>query len=167
MIGVEVTGGIKKDRELADEIIWFCLETLMPRNRTACIDLELGKTMEDGALGYAYMVDDDRDFVIEIDHRLSREMGVDKFIETVCHEMVHVWQMATKRMKDTVRDGYKQWWKCKDGKYRNYTETAYERKPWETQAYAMEGPLAQLFKKEYYGENTDSSPNKLVFKKNT
>ena len=146
MIGVEVTGGIKKDRELADEIIWFCLETLMPRNRTACIDLELTKTMEEGALGYAYMVDDDRDFVIEVDHRLSRTEGVDKFIETVCHEMVHVWQMATKRMKDTVRDGYKQWWKCKDGKYRNYTETAYERKPWETEAYRMEGHLVELFK---------------------
>ena len=153
MIGVAVTGGIKKDTELADEIIWFCLETLMPRNRTACIDLELTKTMEEGALGYAYMVDDDRDFVIEVDHRLSRTEGVDKFIETVCHEMVHVWQMATKRMKDTVKDGYKQWWKCKDGKYRNYTETAYERKPWETQAYAMEGPLAELFKKEFYGQN--------------
>ena len=145
MIGVEVTGGIKKDRELADEIIWFCLETLMPRNRTACIDLELTKTMEEGDLGSAYMVDDDRDFVIEIDHRLSRTEGVDKFIETVCHEMVHVWQMATGRMKDKFRGGYKQLWKCKDGKYRNYTATAYDRQPWETQAYALEAKLAELY----------------------
>ena len=167
MIHIEATGGLKKDRELAEDIMWFCVETLMPRHKNLIVELELTKCADDGAMGYAYMTDDEKDFTIEVDHRLSRVESRDKFIETVCHEMVHVWQMATKRMKDTVRDGYKQWWKCKDGKYRNYTETAYERKPWETQAYAMEGPLAQLFKKEYYGENTDSSPNKLVFKKNT
>ena len=71
----------------------------------------------------------------------------DKFNETDCHEMVHVWQIATGRMKDTWRGGYKQLWKCKDGKYRNYGKTSYERQPWETEAYAMEGKLAELFKK--------------------
>jgi len=151
MIGIEVTGGIKKDRELADEIIWFCHEMLMPRNRTAYINLELTKITEKGTLGYAYTGEDDRDFVIEIDHRLSRTKGVDKFIETVCHEMVHVWQMATKRLKDTSRGEYKQLWKCKDGKYRNYINTTYDRQPWETQAYAMEGLLANGFKTEFYG----------------
>ena len=85
--------------------------------------------------------------MIQIDSRLSRDAGRDKFIETVCHEMVHVWQMATNRTKETYHDGHKQLWKCKDGKYRNYGKTAYERQPWETEAYAMEGPLAELFKK--------------------
>ena len=151
MIGVEVTGGIKKDRELADEIIWFCMEVLMPRNRTAYIDLKLTKTIKDGAYGFAYMGDDNRDFIIEVDHQLSRTEGVDKFIETVCHEMVHVWQMATKRLKDTFRNEYKQLWKCKDGKYRNYSKTAYERQPWETQAYALESLLKNEFKNEFYG----------------
>ena len=151
MIGIEVTGGIKKDRELADEIIWFCHEMLMPRNKTASIDLRLTKIMEEGAFGYAYMGDDDRDFIIQVDHRLSRTEGVDRFIETVCHEMVHVWQMATKRLKDTSRGEYKQLWKCKDGKYRNYFKTAYDRQPWETQAYALEGILANGFKTEFYG----------------
>ena len=146
MIHIEATGGIKKDRELAEEIIWFCVETLMPRIKTMTIDLELTKCADDGAMGYAYMVEDNRDFVIEVDHRLSRAESRDLFIETVCHEMVHVWQMASGRMKDTIRGGYKQWWKCKDGKFRNYTKTAYERKPWETEAYRLEGKLAELFK---------------------
>ena len=110
------------------------------------VELELTKCADDGAMGYAYMVDDEKDFTIEVDHRLSRVESRDKFIETVCHEMVHVWQMATKRMKDSFKGGYKQLWKCKDGKYRNYTETVYERKPWETQAYALEGKLLELFK---------------------
>lgn len=146
MIHIEATGGLKKDRELAEEVMWFCFDTLMPRQQTLMIDLELTKCAEEGAMGFAYMGEDEKEFTIEVDKRLSRTHDRDKFIETVCHEMVHVWQMATKKMKDSFKDGYKQFWKCNDGKYRNYTKAPYERKPWETQAYAMEGLLTELFK---------------------
>ena len=145
MIHVEATGGLKKDRELAEDVIWFCMDILMPRMRTLCIDLEFTKTLEDGAMGFTHMGDDDKDIIIQIDHRLSRIEGRDKLIETVAHEMVHVWQMATGRLKDKFRGGYKQLWKCKDGKYRNYNKTSYDRQPWETQAYALEGKLAELY----------------------
>ena len=145
MIHIEATGGLKKDRELAEDVIWFCMDILMPRMRTLCIDLEFTKTLEDGAMGFTHMGDDDKDIFIQIDHRLSRIEGRDKLIETVAHEMVHVWQMATGRLKDKFRGGYKQLWKCKDGKYRNYRNTAYDRQPWETQAYALEGKLAELY----------------------
>tara|TARA_R100000008_G_scaffold31747_1_gene17710 strand:- start:179 stop:637 length:459 start_codon:yes stop_codon:yes gene_type:complete len=145
MIHVEATGGLKKDRELAEDVIWFCMDILMPRMRTLCIDLEFTKTLEDGAMGFTHMGDDDKDMIIQIDHRLSRIEGRDKLIETVAHEMVHVWQMATGRLKDKFRGGYKQLWKCKDGKYRNYNKTSYDRQPWETQAYALEGKLAELY----------------------
>ncbi len=145
MIHIEATGGLKKDRELAEDVMWFCMDILMPRMRTLCIDLEFTKTLEDGAMGFTHMGDDDKDMIIQIDHRLSRIEGRDKLIETVAHEMVHVWQMATGRLKDKFRGGYKQLWKCKDGKYRNYRNTAYDRQPWETQAYALEGKLAELY----------------------
>ena len=145
MLFVDANGGIEKDRTLAEEVIWFCIETLMPRMKNLMVECEL-KKIEDGVLGYAWTVEDNKDCMIQIDSRLSRDAGRDKFIETVCHEMVHVWQMATNRTKETYRDGHKQLWKCKDGKYRNYGKTAYERQPWETEAYAMEGPLAKLFK---------------------
>ena len=145
MIHIEATGGIKKDRELAEDVMWFCMDILMPRMRTLCVDLEFTKTLEDGAMGFTHMGDDDKDMIIQIDHRLSRIEGRDKLIETVAHEMVHVWQMATGRLKDKFRGGYKQLWKCKDGKYRNYRNTAYDRQPWETQAYALEGKLAELY----------------------
>ena len=145
MLLVEANGGIEKDRNLAEEVMWFCIETLMPRMKNLMVECEL-KKIEDGVLGYAWTVEDNKDCMIQIDSRLSRDAGRDKFIETVCHEMVHVWQMATNRTKETYRDGHKQLWKCKDGKYRNYGKTAYERQPWETEAYAMEGPLAELFK---------------------
>ena len=70
MIGVEVTGGLKKDRELADEIVWWCMDMLMPRHRNLDITVKFTKTFEDGAQGFCYQGDDDRDFTIEIDHRL-------------------------------------------------------------------------------------------------
>ena len=145
MIHVEATGGLKKDRELAEDVIWFCMDILMPRMKTLCVDLEFTKTIEDGAWGFAFMGDDDKDIIIQVDHRLSRVEGRDKLIETIAHEMVHVWQMATGRLKDKFRGGYKQLWKCKDGKYRNYSKTSYDRQPWETQAYALEGKLAELY----------------------
>ena len=145
MIHIEATGGLKKDRELAEDVMWFCMDILMPRMRTLCIDLEFTKTLEDGAMGFTHMGDDDKDMIIQIDHRLSRIEGRDKLIETVAHEMVHVWQMATGRLKDKFRGGYKQLWKCKDGKYRNYNKTSYDRQPWETQAYDLEGKLAELY----------------------
>ena len=145
MIHIEATGGLKKDRELAEEVAWFCLETLMPRMKTILIDIDLTKTIDTGAWGYAYMVENERDFVVEIDHKLSRQEDRDTFIETVCHEMIHVWQMATRKMKETQTGEYKQFWKCKDGKYRNYTKAPYKRQPWETQAYALEGKLTELF----------------------
>ena len=145
MIHIEATGGLKKDRELAEDVMWFCMDILMPRMRTLCVDLEFTKTLEDGAMGFTHMGDDDKDMIIQIDHRLSRIEGRDKLIETVAHEMVHVWQMATGRLKDKFRGGYKQLWKCKDGKYRNYNKTSYDRQPWETQAYSLEGKLAELY----------------------
>ena len=145
MIHIEATGGLKKDRELAEDVMWFCMETLMPRMQTLCIELEFCKTLAQGALGFTVIADDEKYIFIQIDHRLSRIEGRDKLIETVAHEMVHAWQMATGRLKDKFRGGYKQLWKCKDGKYRNYNKTAYDRQPWETQAYALEGKLAELY----------------------
>ena len=151
MIGVEVTGGLKRDRELAEEIVWWCMDMLLPRHRVLDIDVKFTKTFEEGAQGFCYQEDDDRDFVIEVDHRLTKAEGVEEFIDTVCHEMIHVKQHATKRLIDRVRGGYKKLWKCRDGKYRNYLKTAYERQPWEIEAHRDSGKYMKAFKKEYYG----------------
>ena len=81
-------------------------------------------------------------------HRLHKKISLEEYIETIIHEMVHVWQGATGRMKDRFKGGYKQLWKCKDGKYRNYTNTKYASQPWEVEAYKMQGPLTKAFMKE-------------------
>ena len=58
MIGIEVTGGLKKDRELADEIVWWCMDMLLPRHHVMHIDVKFTKTFEDDAQGFCYRGDD-------------------------------------------------------------------------------------------------------------
>jgi|TARA_R110000737_G_scaffold21273_3_gene39673 hypothetical protein len=145
MIHIEANGGLRKERKLAKDVMWFCLEMLMPRMRNLTIELEFTNTLDEGAMGFAFMGEDRKDLIIEIDHKLGRDEGQDKLIETLTHEMVHIWQFATGRLKDTSQGEYKQLWKCKDGKYRNYNKTSYDRQPWETEAYALEGKLAKLY----------------------
>ena len=57
--------------------------------------------------------------------------------------MVHVWQSATRKMKD-LPFGRKMYM----GKVYDET-TAYEDEPWEVEAYEMQGKLLKTFKKEY------------------
>ena len=56
----------------------------------------------------------------------------------MCHEMVHVWQGATRKMKD-LTCGRKMYM----GKVYDDT-TAYSDEPWEIEAYAMQGGLGEL-----------------------
>jgi len=148
MINICVQGGRKKDRKLADEAIWYVMDMMMPHHRKIDISLTFKKTLEDGAQGFCYRGDNDYEYIIEIDHRLSRLISAEEFIECIMHEMVHVWQGATGRMKDKFRGGYGQLWKCKDGKWRNYKNTKYENQPWEVEAYRMQGPITKQFMKE-------------------
>jgi len=146
MVNVCVTGGLKKDRELIDDIVWWCKDMLLPRHRVIDIEVKLIKTFEEGAEGFCYRGGDDRDFHIEIDHRLSRTVSKEEFVEVVIHEMIHVWQGTTNRLVDKFKGGsHKQMWMCKDGKYRNYTETKYEKQPWEVEAYKMSSPLTKHY----------------------
>ena len=112
----------------------------MPRMRTLDIEVKIRSMKDEGAIGFCLETDNNRTFEIDAERTLDNE----NFIETICHEMVHVWQSATRRMKEKSTNRL---WLCKDGKYRNYGKTAYERQPWETQAYALEGKLAELYKK--------------------
>jgi len=145
MISVDVTGGLKKDRVLAEDIVWWMIDYMLPRHRNLEIDVRFTKTFEEGAQGFCYRGDDDRHFIVEIDHRLSRVVSKEEFIETIVHEMVHVWQGATRKVIERWRGGYKQMWMCKDGKYRNYLNTKYENQPWEVEAYKLQGPLTKLY----------------------
>jgi len=152
MIGLEVTGGCKRDRALAEDVVWFCLEKLLPRHRALDITVTLKKTFEDGAWGLCYGGEDDRDMYIDIDHRMYKELGWEAFVDTVCHEMVHVKQSVRGELKEYFRPHYKRVWMCRDGKYRDYDNIPYERQPWEVEAHRMAPVLMHEYKMEVNGE---------------
>ena len=155
---VTVIGGTKKQREFTEKVVQHCISKLMPRHSTLEIEVQLTKCLDKGAYGYCHADEGTtRSFVIEVDKRLPQfknkkknKQGLERYIETICHEMVHVWQTATGRMVDRVYPvslGSRKMWKTKDGSYVNHTNTVYSKQPWERQAYRMQGPLHKGFNK--------------------
>ena len=135
---VLVTGSNKSRRSLAENVVNFCIEELMPRMRTLDIEVKIRSMKDEDAIGFCLETDNNRTFEIDAERTLDEE----NFIETICHEMVHVWQNATRRMKEKSTNRL---WLCKDGKYRNYTNCDYYRQPWEVQAYRMQEGLKTKF----------------------
>ena len=134
-----INGSTKKKRELVESAMIHCINELMPRMRTLEIELNLKSLKKDKVFGWCYEGESNRDFYIDVDKKLDGE----EIVETICHEMVHVWQGATRKMKDL--DGFR---KMYMGKV--YDDTiAYEDEPWEIEAYAMQGDLLEKFKEEY------------------
>ena len=134
-----VTGSTKRKREIAESVMIHCISELMPRMRTLDIELTLKQIKDEEVVGWCHEGENKREFFIDIEKALDGE----DLIETVCHEMVHVWQSATRKMKD-LPFGRKMYM----GKVYDET-TAYEDEPWEVEAYEMQGKLLKTFKKEY------------------
>ena len=108
--------------------------------------------MDVGAFGFCYALDTNREYQIEIDKRLYKNMRK-AFIQTLCHEMVHCWQQAKNQLVDRVypkKLGYRRLWKNqRTGEYQDHSKTAYSKQPWELQAYRMEKKLYEGFLKEH------------------
>jgi len=129
---ITVEGSNKKRRLLAEEVVSFCIQKLIPRIRT--LDVEVSLTNIDDADGYCHSMNK-REFELEIEKKLKEN----DFISTVAHEMVHVWQYATGQLSQR---GCKEFWRGRD-----YTKTSYSKQPWERQAMRMEKQLLKEFKK--------------------
>lgn len=129
---ITVEGSNKKRRLLAEEVVSFCIQKLIPRIRT--LDVEVSLTNIDDADGYCHSMNK-REFELEIEKKLKEN----DFISTVAHEMVHVWQYATGQLS---QKGCKEFWRG-----REYTKTSYSKQPWERQAMRMEKQLLKEFKK--------------------
>ena len=127
---VEVTGGNRFQREIAEKVVHEMIAALMPRMRTLDINVEI-KPLKGEAVGWCLMGDTKRDFEIEIANNLTLK----DFVTTICHEMVHVKQYARGET-----DGYGKKWKKKV----IAAKTDYYDLPWEKEAYRMQDKLAQL-----------------------
>ena len=127
---VEVTGGKKYQRDIAEKVVYQMIDAMMPRMKTLEIEVKIRKISGD-AIGYCMQEDTNRMFTIDIANNLSLK----DFITTVCHEMVHVKQYARNEMSVYGRK-----WKKK----KVSIDTAYFDLPWEKEAYRMQDKLAQL-----------------------
>mgnify|MGYP003386471167 FL=1 len=136
---INVIGSTKMKRALVESAVIFCISELMPRMRTLEIEVNIKNLKSEGVAGWCYEGDNNRDFYIDVDKSLTGA----ELLCTVCHEMVHVWQSATRKMKD-MTFGRKMYM----GKVYDDT-TAYEDEPWEIEAYAMQGDLLKKFGEEY------------------
>jgi len=129
---VEVIGGKKDRKELAQRVIAWYLDTVMPRMRTLDITVNLTNCYKKGAYGYCMQGENNREFEIEIDKNLR----LYDFVSTLCHELTHLKQYARGEMKQ-LDDGRTRWKKV------IYSEnTSYDESPWEKEAFRVEKQLA-------------------------
>ena len=120
----------------------------MPRHSTLDIEIILTKCLEEGAAGYCYALETEREFEVLIDKRIYPN-NRNEFILTVCHEMVHVMQTAKGLLVDRVRPskyGYRKHWKCaRTNTIKDYSKTQNSKRPWERQAYRMQNKLLKKY----------------------
>jgi hypothetical protein len=98
------------------------------------VDVELKRDI--GADGWCFVEDDDRrprEFTVQLDKTLD-ELAL---LTTLAHEMVHVWQYATGKLK-LYQDGKHRY----DGKVYS-SNTKYVDRPWESEAYELERVLVE------------------------
>jgi len=121
---IDVYGGTKYRRELAEKVVQFCIGQMLPRIKTLDIMLELegGDVFEDGTTGCCYAMAN-REFKMEICANQTEE----DFIRSICHEMVHIKQYIRDEFIDEVMD------------YQTVAE--YFNQPSEKEAYSMEEEL--------------------------
>ena len=117
---IEVSGGNRKERELALEVVTWCIRKMMPRMKTLEISILFDKI---DAYGYCMEEDSNREFTVTIRKGLS----VQELIATIVHEMIHVKQYARKELRNV---NGRTMWKTKDYSDLNYMDT-----PWEKVAY--------------------------------
>jgi len=131
MILVDVVGGKKKEKEIASEVVHWCVKKLLPRLQKLEVEVAIKDTKE--LEGYCVQCDD-REYEIGI----KRGLSLYDLIATICHEMVHVKQYVRKEMDQ----GYR--WKT-----RTISEdTDYLELPWEKEAFRLEERLAMECFKE-------------------
>lgn len=122
---VEVIGGRKKERELAYEVVNWCIRKMMPRMQTLDITVSFENI---DAYGYCMEEDSNREFTLTIRKGLS----IQELIGTIVHEMIHVKQYSRKELRNV---NGRTMWKTKD-----HSDTPYMEAPWEREAYRLEKP---------------------------
>jgi len=136
-MSIHTSGLLRHQYYLAKQVTNFCINKLCPRLKN-----KLDITIEGywcGDFGCCEDIDTDsklpREFIISIRKDLTEK----EFITTLCHEMVHVQQLAQGKWKP-LSNGQHRWYKSYYSNDINYYE-----QPWEIDAYDKEEQLANEF----------------------
>jgi hypothetical protein len=133
---INVLGGNKQLRDLADSIASYCADKLFSKEISDSIelDIEFSRTLfkEDGLLGEIDF--DDRshkpkEFSITVDCTGPKR----RIMETIAHEMVHLKQYAVGELQDYDTPGKTKWKKRMIDPKTNYWDL-----PWEVEAHGKE-----------------------------
>lgn len=138
---IEVKGGRKAQRNLAEDVGYWCWDKMMPRKRNMHIDVTM---MKPDGLASGYCTGFIHAGFTDIEIELSKALD-DMYSLTLvmCHEMVHAKQIARKEFRQIY---HRELWHGED-----HTNTRYRKQPWEIEAYSMDKVLAKEFIREYYG----------------
>lgn len=132
---IHITGSTKDKRALTEKTVAWSIKKLgLSRMSSLSIDVVLRK-MKKHEYGYCNIVDNNRNFVIDI----NKNVTIKDFVSTIIHEMVHVKQFARNEM-----NGHNMQWKSKIIS----EDTDYMDLPWEKEAYKLEAKLIELIWKE-------------------
>ena len=129
------TSGYNYSHKRCVSIVSWFMEKYLP-NHKIFVNVDHKGLLREGVFGWAWVVPPDhrpREFEVEIHNRLKPE----DYIETLLHELWHVYQHVTGQLKDKYN---KRYWKGID-----HSETDYEDQPWEKEAHKMEKVLVKEY----------------------
>ena len=141
MHDIYIEGGTKRQRDIADKVISFCIQRLMPKARSLTVECTLTRSMKD--LGGSWLLDNHRSFGIEV-NTISKTK---EFIISLIHEMVHAKQYYKKELTEALTmksEGTminKVYWKGKD-----CTDIEYMKLPYEIEAYDKQETLYKEYR---------------------
>lgn len=136
---IEIRGHAKKAiKEEVENAVWFVKDELIPRHRKVSLTIHFIKNLKDKEGIHGDVLDEeDREYYIRVDSSQARK----EIISTILHEMVHVCQYVTGRMKQPcgntiIYEGESYAW-----------DMEYNDKPWEIEAHTFEKDLYAKFYK--------------------
>lgn len=139
---VTVEGGLKWQRQMIQTLADWTLQELLPRHRKVDVQIRLKDLTKDGVEGWC-MEEDDRFFIVDVE----KAQSLRDLVTTVVHELIHVKQYVKREMVDyydRATDSRKIRWKTSVYGY----GTAYERQPWEKEAFKLQEVYADRAWKE-------------------
>lgn len=134
-----ITGGNKKQRSLIESIVTEMAPIILGRiHNSIDVDFKIKRNLD--ADGWCEWMDDNlrpREFKIEV----RAEQSIPDLILTICHELVHVRQMAKRELYEIFRPNHMRVWKGK----RLEKDPSYRNQPWEKEAYRLQSRYAKEF----------------------